>query len=433
MGQKHHFRGGWVTALLIGLAACDLQPTAPAIRVPAAAMKQAAGSVLPKRGLTLDEKFAQVAQAVPGFGGIYIDANGRAIAYLTDTNQATNKLEAVAAAFAGSPALVGRTMKARIGKYDATQLAFWHAALDTTIDWTGVVSTDFDEAHNRVTVGVDEPTAIQAVLATGQRLGIPNDAIYAHVVPPIHFVTDSILASTMRPVPGGMQIATAYHDTLLYGCTFGFNTWYAGHPSFVTASHCTKKYGGLDTSMAYQPLANNLDTNPDSIGYEVADPAFTDTVPGCLLHHLCRRSDAAVFRFVDSSYMALAKIAQPLDSTEAWPFSLSATPFDVSSTVADVDLVSGATVNKVGASTGWTYGPISATCETVQPSDYPGHYLICNYAAVDMSVNGGDSGSPVFEHASNGSVYLAGLLWGTGGVFSSFEGIEYDVGTLYPL
>ena len=129
--------------------------------------------------------------------------------------------------------------------------------------------------------------------------------------------------------------------------------------------------------------------------------------------------------------MALATIARPLDSTGT-SFDLNTTPFSISSTVADVDLIAGTTLSKVGSTTGWTYGTIAATCQTMQPPDHPGHYLICNYSG-DMTDSYGDSGSPVFIHATDGSAKLAGLLWGSGGAFASFEGLEYDLGTLYPL
>ncbi|HEU4988762.1 MAG TPA: hypothetical protein VFT41_03145 [Gemmatimonadaceae bacterium] len=154
-----------------------------------------------------------------------------------------------------------------------------------------------------------------------------------------------------------------------------------------------------------------------------------------MLHKLCRESDAAVFRYVDSSYSDLGKIAQPRDS-DGSTWNLNPTPISISGDLADADLIAGTTLHKVGATTSWTYGTITGTCLTVQVVDlngnYTGKYFLCQYDA-NFSMNLGDSGSPVFLHASNGTAHFAGLLWGTGGYFSPLEGIQYDLGTLSPL
>ena len=96
----------------------------------------------------------------------------------------------------------------------------------------------------------------------------------------------------------------------------------------------------------------------------------------------------------------------------------------------------GETVHKVGRTTGWTYGPVSATCRdiNVSGSDVT---LFCQ-SLVRSGVGGGDSGSPVFYSLAGNKARLVGILWG-GGIdqqgsttfaFSPLENIEEELGPL---
>src|SRR5436309_1264765 len=87
----------------------------------------------------------------------------------------------------------------------------------------------------------------------------------------------------------------------------------------------------------------------------------------------------------------------------------------------------GATVNKVGRTTGWTQGQVTATCVTVNVF---GSLItqVCQ-DVVSAGVGGGDSGSPVFAIASGTDVQLRGILWGgtldgTQFVYSPIANIE---------
>jgi hypothetical protein len=90
--------------------------------------------------------------------------------------------------------------------------------------------------------------------------------------------------------------------------------------------------------------------------------------------------------------------------------------------------VAGAQANKIGRTTGWTFGQISATCVAVNVSGTSITQL-CQ-SLVSAGVGAGDSGSPVFSWpGSGGNITLLGILWGgsTDGalfVFSPMSGIE---------
>ena len=93
----------------------------------------------------------------------------------------------------------------------------------------------------------------------------------------------------------------------------------------------------------------------------------------------------------------------------------------------------GQTVNKIGRTTGWTFGKVTNTCVTVNVSG-SNITQICQ-SLVTAGVGAGDSGSPVFNWSGTGNtVRLAGILWGGSGnnlfVFSPMSGIEKELGAL---
>lgn len=97
----------------------------------------------------------------------------------------------------------------------------------------------------------------------------------------------------------------------------------------------------------------------------------------------------------------------------------------------------GETANKVGRTTGWTYGPVIETCinSIVLGAEKP-IIQLCQ-TRVRAGVDGGDSGSPVFRPQGNsGRSTLLGILWGgsVSGevtfVFSPMFNIERELGLL---
>jgi hypothetical protein len=93
----------------------------------------------------------------------------------------------------------------------------------------------------------------------------------------------------------------------------------------------------------------------------------------------------------------------------------------------------GQTANKVGRTTGWTQGQVTATCVNTGVSGSNIVQLCQTF--VSAGVGGGDSGSDVFRITSGSSVVLLGVLWGgnsagTQFVYSPMSGVERDLGPL---
>jgi hypothetical protein len=95
------------------------------------------------------------------------------------------------------------------------------------------------------------------------------------------------------------------------------------------------------------------------------------------------------------------------------------------------------TVHKVGRTTGWSSGNVTNTCATVNVSG-SNIQLLCQtlvQRSGTVIVQGGDSGSPVFQRTSDDNVTLVGILWGgsTSGdlfVFSPLKNIQDELGAV---
>lgn len=87
--------------------------------------------------------------------------------------------------------------------------------------------------------------------------------------------------------------------------------------------------------------------------------------------------------------------------------------------------VAGGTLQKIGRTTGWTYGQVTNTCADTNVSGSNITLLCQDY--VRAGVGPGDSGSPVFAWNGGSDITLYGLLWGGGTntfAFSAMSNIE---------
>jgi hypothetical protein len=98
----------------------------------------------------------------------------------------------------------------------------------------------------------------------------------------------------------------------------------------------------------------------------------------------------------------------------------------------------GSTVNKVGRTTGWTQGNVTATCVHTNVSGTNITQLCQTFVkdpGGDVVVGGGDSGSNVFRTLSGSNVQLVGILWGGNSsgtlfVFSPLKQIRDELGNI---
>jgi len=354
---------------------------------------------------TLDEQLARLAEQIPGFGGIFLDENGRIAVYLVEGEVTTLSVREVGATIArvlgwDEPRLRAGVIRILPGRYNFRQLKEWNDQIfPHAFELRGVRWTDIDEAQNRLRIGVENEAAAEEVIETLVSLGVPREAVIVEEVEPI--LPMLTLRDKVRPLVGGLQI-----NFPGYLCTLGFNAVRSGVAGFVTASHCTNVQGGVEGTPYWQPL----EATDTFIGTEIADPLYTWRL-GCPRGRLCRYSDSAFAQLafgVNASLGSLAQIASlgAIEITGSFQITAEATR-----------RIRGEVLNKVGRTTGWSQGPITQTCVNVGVTGTR-IVLLCQ-DFVQATVAAGDSGSPVFKINGSG-VTLYGLLWGGNSSGTSF-------------
>jgi hypothetical protein len=309
---------------------------------------------------------------------------------------------------------------------------------------TGAVSSDIDEANNRLRFTGLDATAVTNITGVIGQAGVPAAATVVQIRGPVR--RTSTLRDKIRPVYGGYQIQffPLPASPLILVCTISFSAIKDGINSFVTASHCSNVQGGMPGVRTdyYQPT-RALIVNPDNfVAYEVDDPEYF-TGGECPLARQCRYSDALRAQIGAGQSFVLGKIARTSllntvlvsDSTPYLTVDPVNPPYAIAGEQATP--VVGQVLNKVGRTTGWTQGAVVSTCVNVDVTDSQITQL-CQ-SLVDAYVDGGDSGSDVFGFNTDGTVNLAGVLWGsssdfvTGAVqfiFSPLGAVERELGAL---
>jgi hypothetical protein len=126
-------------------------------------------------GQTYDDLLVRVDEQAPGFGGMFIDADGRLAVYLLDTSQLRTTRAAIDAVF-GSSGLPADT-RAVQGQYSVSQLKTWTERANGLLEMRGVTLVDLDEGKNRVTVGIDDDSRNEAVERALSSLNVPRAAV----------------------------------------------------------------------------------------------------------------------------------------------------------------------------------------------------------------------------------------------------------------
>lgn len=394
-----------------------------------------------------------VAKVVPGFGGYFLE-NGVPTVYLTDPSRRP-EAEIALAGFLADRGFTASALRVRQASYDWLQLDAWYQkAWPRVLSVSGAVYTDIDERSNRLRFGGADASAVRGIASVLAGLGIPSGGTVVEQTAPIEQLVT--LRDRVRPVHGGYQInffpSPVSPVTLV--CTMGFNVVKNGVNSFITNSHCTNVQGGTETPTDYyQPLRGTPPNANNFIGVEVEDPHYE--VVNCTqdfeLPAQCRYSDASRAAYAAGVPFQLGRIARTTQSyqdTPTHPDPITGDP--VRDPVLEVDAVNptfsitgeqkrsvvGETANKVGRTTGWTFGPVIETCiNTLVLGTVPPIIQRCQ-DRVRADVAGGDSGSPVFRRSgSRGNVRLLGILWGgsVSGevtfVFSPMANIHQELGS----
>jgi hypothetical protein len=424
------------TVVLVAAACSDAPaPTAPAVR-PYMGGFAIAQDATPEQ--------MAVASAVQGFGGYFLDEAGAPTVYLTDPEQRADAEQALAA-FLADRGFAATDLRVRQGTFEYAQLDAWYRqARPDAFSVAGIILGDVDESQNRIRFGVATASAAAAVQGVISQLGIPSDAVIVQQRAP--FATAATLRDDVSPLQGGLQInflnvGGVVGVSLL--CTLGFNAIIDGVPSFITNSHCSQVEGGEETPTDYyQPLQDpdrDRMVNPENlIATEADDPHWFISLD-CPLSPAfqCRWSDASRAAYIPTAAAeaTLGRIARTVrPSTSLSDVELTIDGFFTIRREQARGVV-GEVANKVGRTTGWTFGTTTETCVDVIALGTT-HMRLCQEIVAGV-VDGGDSGSPVFRRNGGSNVTLLGVLWGGSVdeenpefVYSPMSGIERELAAL---
>lgn len=377
---------------------------------------------------TIDDELDAMVDQVPGFGGFFFDTvSGAIVVQLQDPRNADVAQRGVEALLQRvSPVLVPRLANFRIqpARYSFRDLRQFAAEIRGVLPSAGVTLVDINEVENRIDVGVRDPRVGAGVTNAIARLGVPGGAVLVSVVAP--FVTHVTLQQYSRPLLAGFQITAPGTCTLGHSIKKFVSGVNDGQRYYLTNSHCTSQFGVVDGDAIGQP------TTANPFGVEILDPPlFTPAQnPACPATRLCRYSDAALFQIHTADTWTPGAIAR----TNTQSLTISGTPVPV--TAEGYLGYPGLAFQKVGRTTGTTYGTMTAQCADVGQSVNiggvivdTGRTMLCQATATYLAM-GGDSGSPVVLNTSTNR-YGVGIHWGGNGsnsaVFSNKNYIENEL------
>jgi len=399
--------------------------------------------------VTHDDLLLKISSKAPGFAGMFLDEKGVFTIRMTNADwlkrgaRPAESLAKVVAAITSvmGPDMIDNAQRSRpdaktrdialLGAdFDFPTLYGWSKELADILLEKGVYGLDVSETLNRITIDID-PAVAADVAAFVSRRGVPKQAVT--LLPGEPFVQDATLRDKFRPAPGGVQIEADVGVTAFKTCTLGFNVLRSGRRGFVTNAHCTRNSGVSNNTSVHQPDDPIL-SEANKIGNEDADPSFFTGLP-CPANRQCRFSDAAYVDY-DRSVSGVSLIARPVDSLGSLQIDAANPRFSIVGET--LQLVEGMIVNKVGRTTGWTFGRLSRVC-TQTPAAGTNYAFLCQ-ATVSRLLGdkpimaSGDSGSPTFILlAGRNEVSLAGIAWGsttTSFVFSTIDMVKQELGPL---
>jgi len=129
---------------------------------------------------TYDDLLLRVERQAPGFGGMFVGADGRLVVFLLDPATLTKARTAIEAVF-GAGQIPQAGIRAIPGRYTVSQLKAWTDRLNALLELPGVTLVDLDDARNCVTVGVDDREVLPRVEAALTASGVPREAIVLQI------------------------------------------------------------------------------------------------------------------------------------------------------------------------------------------------------------------------------------------------------------
>lgn len=428
-------------AILVGCAEDEQSLMTPRAR-PSAVAVPAPGE--PRKPRSGERDFLEVSRSVPGYGGHFISSRGVLTAWVGDSAnfglaRAALKARVAQGSIMTSGGRASFEVEIRKGDFSYQQLSDWRDIVSDEVLGAvdGVVTSDLDEEHNRVTIGVvpgKEGQARQAALQVLAKHDIPMNALRIIPQEPLEkstaappkamaeplttralMLTPATLGSCCDVVAAGMRIGwTNAAGVIQGGCTVGFTTdMGANGTGFLTASHCSYVFWNNDTTKYYQGYVGYA-------GMEMWDRPSSPCTWPC---GVSRYSDANLSKKAQTTSLYVGRILRPSNRVYA-----SSTDTTVNQTKphlyvagSGANMVVGATIDFVGASSGWVYGNILQTC-TDYYDNFPvssGNRTQCSYKT-DMQSRNGDSGGPVFFYDGIDGVSAQGIMFARSGSSDSW-------------
>lgn len=376
----------------------------------ATAQQNAANTGAQVEPLLIDEIFANVESKLPGFSGAFIDDQGKLNVYLTNPERADqSQIVSVLSEHLG-PEYLENGLVILKSDYAWKRWLPWKNMLGELFEQKdlGLTELDIDEKKQRIVLGFETLDEQKRNQVTGllAKYPIPASVIELVETGAIVPITHE-LSTSHRPLIGAIPIGVV--GTGGGYCTNGFiaDRFNGAQRVSVTAGHCEATLDDLGDQQYTNPA-----TSSTVVGQELGG-----TNPGGN-----RLSDTLLFQPSVTSQLGIIdnNLAQPYTIQDKWNNQLV-----------------GETVCKYGARTDETCGKITQTAVDIQHPD-PYYGIIAGQVKTDMTVNKGDSGSPVFRKVISPNVLLYGTVWAKEalgdipgpGIYSPIGNIEREHGAL---
>ena len=362
---------------------------------------------------------------VPGLGGVFQDSLGRAVVWLRDAGDVERRAAAVRELRTASLGLKAPKdfvmrlqrdddLRVLAGDFAFSELVAWQRAILSSARVPGLLAIDADEGRNRVRLVIAPDASVEPFEQGISAAGVPLRAVVFERRESGRLL-QSELRHRWRPSFAGLQIMNNKSDGV---CTAGFTVDMLFHNQrgFLTASHCAA--GAVGSGSLVNPIIGQPSyklTPPNNIiGVLHLNPPWNRADAECNGHTLCTLADVM---YVESSTAMTSKHVAWTSMT-GWngaPGSRMVTAASTGLQVAPF-IFQGATVYKVGRTTGQTAGTVGATCEHVYfeapPLSGDTVAVLCSVRVNSVANGSGDSGSPVYYPASGSEpAYAMGILF----------------------
>lgn len=444
----------YVAVLPLFAAACDEPEEAPSPEelgvslddAPAASATIAVEADMPIDPdlMLFDERMLAIAGEVPQFGGLFVrlDENEEEELYVRLTDEDPAVLERVEAAiermFPGSIPEDGFHVVR--SEYGFAELKLTQQRLNKYLGTLpGLVSTDVDELTGRVVLGVADDESFARVRAAVAESEVDAAMVELTRRPPVELT--ALLTSKQTTMTGGISIGNPDGAQ----CTMGFTGWIEGTRGFVTASHCTKGWGAMNSVVFSQPV--NWYAGSRRVGQEFKDPPFfpctyKDKASNTYKNAAqCRYSDAAFIKLDDKDpsqttinikkgvawaelgsiyYSTMLPIVSRDEGNDYYNDAFVGQPLQLVGVGSDQD--------------GRKKGTINGMCVDIAHNS--GKVFLCNIEADTIGSSPGDSGGPVFRnrpispphnYGPTNTLHLMGIVWGAPGRISPFLNIRREL------